>query len=203
MLKKINSNPIVSAIIYGAIGSIVASALWALAPIVTNWLASSSWIVLVNFINYRYEAAATLESMNYSFYVLTALFVVVAVLWFEIAGRLKKKLFGPSEPSVVVEVKEPSPATKWVLYIFIQFVIPLYLLYALVQISGQVVTLNAITNFKQHMRIVAPYITQEESNQLLSKWSQMRTVEDYDAIYKRLSEVAKANGARLPRNNLY
>ena len=204
MLKKINSNSKAFTIVYGAIGSIVASAILHLAPIIADWLAGSSWGVIVNFINHRYEAAATLEPMNYSFFILMALFVVITMLWFEIAGRLKKKLFGTSERSVPIEVIDgPSRTAKVVLYSFIQFVIPLYLLYILVQISAQVVTLNAITDFRQHMRIVAPYITEEESKQLFSKWSQMRTVEDYDAIYKRLSQVAESNKVRLPKNHLY
>ncbi|MCD4502143.1 hypothetical protein [Chromobacterium vaccinii] len=205
MLKKIDSNPKAFAIIYGAVGSIAASAIWLLAPLLGSWLATSSWDVLVRYINHRYEAAATLEPVNYSFFVLTVIFVVVAILWFETAGRLKKMLYHANEPkpTSIEEAREPSKFAKAISYGLIQFVVPLYLLYALVQISGQVITLNAITDFKQHMRILAPYITAGDSAQLYSKWSQMRTTDDYDAIYKHLSEVAKAHSLHLPRNHTY
>jgi hypothetical protein len=199
MLKKLDSNPKMFAIVYGAIGSIVASVLWVLAPTLGVLIANSGWSILVSFINQRFEAAATLEPVNYSFFLLTALFIVVVILWFEISGKAKKKLLGKQELDTITQFKEPSRFMRLSLYFFIQLLMPLYLIYVLFQVSGQVVTLNAISDFKQHMRIVAPYITLEEEKQILSKWSLMKSFEDYESINRRLIEIVKANDLSLPR----
>jgi len=201
MFKKIDTNPKVFAIFYGAVGSILASVIWAFAPSFGDWLATSTFSVLVDFVNARYIRAATLEPVNYSFFVLTAILVVFTVLWFEIAGRLKKSLFGSTDDET--EKKEPSPWMKKVAYFLIQFIIPLYLLYGLVQISGEVIVLNAITDFKQHMLIVTPYIEKDEKEKLLSQWSQMRSIYDYNKVYERLVVVAKANNLKLYKNRMY
>jgi hypothetical protein len=201
MLKRFDSSPRTFAIIYGAVGSIVASALWALSPAVLDWLSSSTWGIFVRFINRRLEAAATLEPVNYSFFVLTVIFIIAAILWFEIAGRLKKALLGSVEPVPIAEVKALSRTTRLVAYGFMQLWVSLY--FALMLIVGQVTTLNAMSGFNQHMRIVAPYVTQDESRLLLSKWSQMRTTEDYDAINERIAQIAKANSLRLPRSSMF
>jgi hypothetical protein len=201
MLKKIDTNPKAFAIFYGAVGSILASLIWAFAPSFGDWLGTSTLGVLVDFVNARYIRAATLEPVNYSFFVLTAILVVFAVLWFEIAGRIKKSLLGTSDNEV--EKKEPPPWMKKLAYIFIQFVIPLYIFYGLIQISGEVIVLNAITDFKQHMLIVTPYIEKEEKEKLLSQWSQMRSIDDYNKVYERLVAVAKEHNLKLYKNRMY
>lgn len=201
MFKKIDTNPKAFAIFYGAVGSILASVIWAFAPSFGDWLATSTLGVLIDFINARYIRAATLEPVNYSFFVLTAVFVVFAVLWFEIAGRVKKSLFGA--PDDEPEKKEPPAWMKKIAYFFIQFVIPLYFLYGLIQISGEVIVLNAITDFKQHILIVTPYIEKEEKEKLLSQWSQMRSIDDYNKIYERLVAVAKEHNLKLYKNRMY
>ncbi len=92
---------------------------------------------------------------------------------------------------------------KKVAYFFIQFVIPLYILYGLVQISGEVIVLNAITDFKQHILIITPYIEKEEKEKLLSQWSQMRSIDDYNKVYERLVAVAKEHNLKLYKNRMY
>jgi len=201
MFKKIDTNPKAFAIFYGAVGSILASLIWAFAPSLGDWLASSTLGVLIDFVNACYIRAATLEPVNYSFFVLTAILVVFAVLWFEIAGRMKKSLLGTQDDEP--ENKEPPPWMKKVAYFFVQFVIPLYILYGLFQISGEVIVLNAITDFKQHILIVTPYIEREEKEKLLSRWSQMRSIDDYNKVYERLVALAKEHNLKLYKNRMY
>lgn len=203
MFKKIDSSPKAFTIFYGAVGSILASLVWAFAPFFGDWLATSSLSVLVDFVNARYVRAATLESVNYSFFVLTAILVVFAVLWFEIASRLKKTLLGSNDQTLEGSKKEPSPWMKRTVYVFVQFVIPLYFLYGLLQISGEVIVLNAIADFKQHVLIVTPYIGKEEKDKILSQWSQMRSIDDYNKVYELLVAVAKANNLKLYKNRMY
>ena len=205
MFKKIDSNPKAFTIFYGAVGSILATALLAFAPSFVEWLKTSSLGMLIDFVNARYVRAATLEGANYSFFVLTAAFIAFAVLWLEIASRIKKRLLGLNGQNSddESEKKEPPPWVKNIAYIFVQFIIPLYLLYGLVQISGEVIVLNAITDFKQHILIVKPYISKDENDKLLSQWSQMRSVDDYNKVYEQLVAVAKKNGLKLYKNRMY
>ena len=205
MFKKIDSNPKTAAIVYGTVSSILASAIWQFAPSFNDWLSASSISVLVNFVNARYARAATLEGVNYSFFVLTAVFVALVVLWIEISSRIKKRFFSDEaqKKDKVQEKNEPPSWQKKIIYFMIQFWIPLYLFYGLIQISGEVIVLNAITDFKQHMLIVAPYISKDEKDKLFSQWSQMRSLDDYNKIYERLKVVAKINNLRLYRNRMY
>lgn len=201
MFKKIDTNPKTFTIFYGAVGSILASVIWGFAPSFWDWLAASTLGVLIDFVNARYIRAATLEPVNYSFFVLTAAFVVLAVLWFEIAGRIKKSLFGA--PDDEPEKKESPVWIKKVAHFFVQFAIPLYILYGLIKISGEVIVLNAIADFKQHILIVTPYIEKDEKEKLLSQWSQMRSIDDYNKIYERLVAVAKEHNLKLYKNRMY
>ncbi|WP_115334695.1 hypothetical protein [Shewanella baltica] len=88
MFKKIETSPKASAIFYGSVSSIIASAILGGAPFLWDWLTASTLGVLIDFVNGCYIRAATLEAVNYSFFVLTAMFVVFVVLCFEILGSV-------------------------------------------------------------------------------------------------------------------
>jgi hypothetical protein len=204
MLKKIDLSPKAFTIFYGAVGSIIASMIWKFAPTFGDWLAVSSLGVLVDFVNARYVRAATLESVNYSFFVLTSFFVVFAVIWFEIVNRLKNIFSDNNKINVGKKIKsEPSPIVKKIIYRLIQFITPVFIIYGLFQIFGEVIVLNAITDFNQHIRIITPYISKEENDKLISQWSQMRSLNDYNKICEKLSTVAQANDLKLYRNRMY
>lgn len=194
MFKKIETSPKAFAIFYGSVSSIIASAIWGGAPFLWDWLTASTLGVLIDFVNGCYIRAATLEAVNYSFFVLTAMFVVFVVLCFEILGRIKKKLF---EKEAETEKKDLPLWMKKGVYIFFQTITIPSILYGLIQISGEVIVLNTITDFKQHMLIVTPYIEREDKDMLLSQWSQIRTMDDYNKVYERLIDVANKNNLKL------
>ncbi|MGR3972516.1 hypothetical protein [Shewanella sp. 1180_01] len=200
MFKKIEKSPKASAIFYGAVSSIIASAILSGAPFLWDWLTASTLGVLIDFVNGCYIRAATLEAVNYSFFVLTAMFVVFVVLCFEILGRIKKKIF---EKEAETEKKDLPLWMKKGVYIFFQTITIPSILYGLIQISGEVIVLNTITDFKQHMLIVTPYIEREDKDMLLSQWSQIRTMEDYNKVYERLIDVANKNDLKLYKNRMY
>lgn len=200
MFKKIETSPKAFAIFYGSVSSIIASAIWGGAPFLWDWLTASTLGVLIDFVNGCYIRAATLEAVNYSFFVLTAMFVVFVVLCFEILGRIKKKLF---EKEVETEKKDLPLWMKKGVYIFFQTITIPSILYGLIQISGEVIVLNTITDFKQHMLIVTPYIEREDKDMLLSQWSQIRTMDDYNKVYERLIDVANKNNLKLYKNRMY
>lgn len=200
MFKKIETSPKAFAIFYGSVSSIIASAIWGGAPFLWDWLTASTLGVLIDFVNGCYIRAATLEAVNYSFFVLTAMFVVFVVLCFEILGRIKKKLF---EKEAQTEKKDLPLWMKKGVYIFFQTITIPSILYGLIQISGEVIVLNTITDFKQHMLIVTPYIEREDKDMLLSQWSQIRTMDDYNKVYERLIDVANKNNLKLYKNRMY
>lgn len=200
MFKKIETSPKAFAIFYGSVSSIIASAIWGGAPFLWDWLTASTLGVLIDFVNGCYIRAATLEAVNYSFFVLTAMFVVFVVLCFEILGRIKKKLF---EKEAETEKKDLPLWMKKGVYIFFQTITIPSILYGLIQISGEVIVLNTITDFKQHMLIVTPYIEREDKDMLLSQWSQIRTMDDYNKVYERLIDVANKNNLKLYKNRMY
>lgn len=200
MFKKIETSPKASAIFYGSVSSIIASAILGGAPFLWDWLTASTLGVLIDFVNGCYIRAATLEAVNYSFFVLTAMFVVFVVLCFEILGRIKKKLF---EQEAETEKKDLPLWMKKGVYIFFQTITIPSILYGLIQISGEVIVLNTITDFKQHMLIITPYIEREDKDMLLSQWSQIRTMDDYNKVYERLIDVANKNELKLYKNRMY
>jgi hypothetical protein len=53
------------------------------------------------------------------------------------------------------------------------------------------------------MRIVAPYIDQQQEEMIISRWSLMETEAEFDAIYAYLNEVADKNKVELKENRIY
>jgi hypothetical protein len=60
-----------------------------------------------------------------------------------------------------------------------------------------------LSSFKYHMRIVAPYIDQQQEEMIISRWSLMETEAEFDAIYAYLNEVADKNKIELKENRIY
>jgi uncharacterized Tic20 family protein len=73
----------------------------------------------------------------------------------------------------------------------------------IVVISTKAYQLSLITSFKQHLRIISPYITTQEEKILLSEWSLIGSKNDYDLVYFKLNNVAKKNKIELPDNSIY
>jgi hypothetical protein len=63
--------------------------------------------------------------------------------------------------------------------------------------------LSLISSFRQHMRILSPYVSEQDEKMLYSKWSLMNSREDYVQIYERLNAIALKNGITLPKNRIY
>jgi len=70
-------------------------------------------------------------------------------------------------------------------------------------ISTKAYQLSLITSFKQHLRIISPYITTHEEKLLLSEWSLISSRNDYDLINFKLNSVAKKHKIELPDNSIY
>lgn len=204
--KNLHSVNRTAAVFYGAIGSLLASAIVKFSPSALAFLGDNTFGVLANFIDSRYAKAATLEPTNYSYFIFVLMFVVVVIAWMEISGAFKKTLRGKSTEELEEEKnKNMAKIPKWVPAAFVGFRIFVWfcLAWGFLYVAGEAMVLNAITDFKQHVRIVSPYIETKEKELLLSEWSQMRGIEDYNDIYKNLIEISKVNGLILYKNKLY
>jgi len=63
--------------------------------------------------------------------------------------------------------------------------------------------LRITSSFTQHLVLLAPYISDQEAKLLRSRWTQMKSEQDFDALYRDLNKIAKTNGVVLPENKVY
>jgi hypothetical protein len=63
--------------------------------------------------------------------------------------------------------------------------------------------MRVVSSFKQHMTTIAPYITEQRAKELYSQWTQMRSEEDYQRIYRELNRIADENHVVLPENIVF
>lgn len=208
ILNKIHSDVRLSAIFYGVTSSLVATTLWNYSWLFLNFVGEYSFGFLQGFVDSRYAKAATLEITNYSFFMIAISFIVMAIGWFEISKKIKKDFNRKQEDCEDKDIsKERSEnIPHWVaqkVFLIMRIIISIFLLNGLLFITGEVIVLNAISDFKQHLRIVTPYLDDKEKDLIISDWSQMRSLDDYNEVYKVLLEVAKENKLKLYRNRTY
>lgn len=60
-----------------------------------------------------------------------------------------------------------------------------------------------VTSFNQHMKILSPYLSEEQEEILISEYSCMSSEKDYDALYSKLDTVASKHNITLPKNPSY
>jgi hypothetical protein len=53
------------------------------------------------------------------------------------------------------------------------------------------------------MTAIAPFISPDEERLLYSRWTQMRSEEDYRRIYADVERIAQTHGIRLPENLIF
>tara|TARA_R110000851_G_scaffold192613_1_gene343350 strand:- start:1565 stop:2194 length:630 start_codon:yes stop_codon:yes gene_type:complete len=204
--RRLHSDNRIATVFYGAVGSLLASAIIKYSPSALTIVGEYTFGLLTKFIDSRYAKAATLEPTNYSYFLLALIFVVIVIAWIEISGAVKKILSEKSSQEVEEpKIKDNTQPPKWVPVTFfgVRMLVWFYLAWGLLYVAGESTVLNATTDFKQHLRIVSPYIESKEKDLLLSEWSQMRGIEDYNNIYKKLIEISKENDLTLYRNRQY
>ncbi len=199
---KLEKNPRFFTFFWGALGSFAVWLIVEYSGSVLLYLGTGALGFLTDYIDSRYARAAVLQSTTYSYFILSLIFVIVAVGWGELSSKISASLKEEKEEKEENEVK---PIPKWVPYgfLFAKLLIWFYLFLALLFLAGESIVLNATSDFKQHFRIVAPYITDQEEEVILSEWSQMDSLEDYNNIYKKLIPIAKEHELILKRNQNY
>jgi hypothetical protein len=146
-----------------------------------------------------YSKIAHLELMDFSFYWIALIFISIGFSFglIGVSGyiRLIKKKSQPKEKTA----HEDSLLKKVVSYAFCLLVFVFSLLF----ISTKFYQLSLISSFKQHVRILAPYISDQEEEVIYANWSLMKNAGDYRNIYISLSETAQNNKVKLPNNKIY
>ena len=93
----------------------------------------------------------------------------------------------------------PRPVIRWG-----GIVASLLVIVAVVMILyGTMFQLRITTSFMQHLATLAPYMTDQEAKFFRSRWTQMKSERDFDALYRDLNQIAKKNGVVLPDNKVY
>jgi hypothetical protein len=92
-----------------------------------------------------------------------------------------------------IDVEKPIKAARFMM----PFVV-LLLSFQVVSSYTKLYENRAITYFYQSKSIITPYLSSEEIANLESKFSSMRTAEEYYLLVSRLKEVADKNNIALP-----
>ena len=203
--NKIHSDNRLIAVFYGTISSIIGSLIINYSSTILSWLGKYTFGALTKFIDSRYAKAATLEPTDYSYFLLLLIFVVIVIAWIEITSAVKKKLSNTPESETKQTPEGETNSPSWVVpaFVVLRIFVWFYLGWGLLYVAGESTVLNSVTDFKQHIRILSPYIEPTEKDLLISEWSQMRSAEDYDNIYGKLGSLAEKNNLTLYRNRQY
>jgi hypothetical protein len=60
-----------------------------------------------------------------------------------------------------------------------------------------------IDNFEQHMKILNPYLTGDETEVMISRFSSMKSESDYRKLYSDLDSIARINRIDLPKKYIH
>lgn len=193
------------------IASLVASFLflYLLDPILAflgRSLLSVSALLNQAYLNRIYAQAAHLESHDFAFLIVAMVSGTVGALPMLIGVLLLRRSLAVRSQKIESDRSQnrqihrhPGVGTT----VSICLIGLLFFGWGAVVIGANYVQLSLISSFKQHIRIVAPYLSDEEEESLISEWSRMASKTDYDRIYEKLVGIAQREGVSLPDNKLY
>lgn len=158
--------------------------------------------VYSSFVDGQYERASLGEPESSAYWL--QFFILIMMSGFFtgtyvviLRARLKKR------PKKRQGIKFPLSflARRWL----ITYTLLLILIYfgAIMTLWSSWFNIKVTTSFKHHMRIVAPYLAEEEEELVWSEWAQMKNRADYNKIYEKLIIVANRNHIELPENPVY
>ena len=152
-----------------------------------------------------FASVSHLEVFDYSFLLVTIVLGIVSgsslsavlLIWRKPRKSNKEK---PEKPEELEVTKASSGLGRKVFSSFLMLIIGLG---TIAFLATRVYQLNLISSFEQHVRILAPYISDQEEEVFISRWSRMETEENYELIYVDLNALAKENDIELPSNRIY
>ena len=98
------------------------------------------------------------------------------------------------------KIKESSMQKLKVPIIIIAITLPILLFYQFWVLMFQY---EVVTSFNQHIRIITPFIEQNEVNIILSDFARMESEADYQSIYGKMHKLADMHNLKLPSNPTY
>ncbi len=198
--NRLESNPRFFTFFWGALGSFAVWIIVEYSGVLLFFLGTGTHSFLSDFIDSRFEKAAILLPTTYSYYILIIVFLIFVLGWSQISSKVSETF--KKEVKEKDEIKNSKATSKWEYIAFktVNVVIWLFFLIALLFISGESIVLSAVSDFSQHNRIIAPYIDDQEEEKIMSKWSQMESLEDYNNIYNQIVDIAKENNLKLKSN---
>lgn len=146
-----------------------------------------------------YSKISHLELMDYSFYWISIICICISIAVGRIGISGLFSLVKKEKTTEVTSKTKESVSKKVIFFLFCIFIC----LFGTLFVSTKFYQLSLISSFKQHLRVIAPYISEQEEEELLSKWSLMKNSNDYKAVYADLENIAKQNNILLPSNKIY
>ena len=203
ILNNLKNSKLFIGIAIGIFSSYVASFLFSYSPYFLRFLSQYSLGLLTGFVDAKVKQAATLESINYSFYILVILFVLISFFYiFLLCLQPKIKAEKNKMNSEIAKEKRNNKKEK-IFRLLINFVIIIFFIIGFFFIMGESMVLNDISNFKHNLRILTPYMSGTEKDMIISEWSQMDSFDDYRNVYNKLNEIAKNQNIKLQFNRFY
>jgi hypothetical protein len=155
-----------------------------------------------------FAEASHLETQDFAYFLLAAVLLFIAGVLLSLMRRLVRGV--PAENASgneedVEDERHVRPSTGLAIAFkttFFTFAVAMLLWVGAVLIANHV-ELSLISSFRQHIRILSPYLSTQEEEEIISDWSLMNSKADYDKLYSKLSQVAEENGLELPTNRIY
>ncbi len=168
---------------------------------------SGSEIVSNTYTDRIYQQAAHLETYDHSFLLMMILMGTTSILLLGLSILLfsSERLSGHKNHKNKTE-DTSKKKTDGKTLIPKSVVAVLFFISASILLSSGVanfIQLSIISSFKQHLRIIAPYISDAEEEIIVSQWSLISSESDYQEIYTKLNNIASDNGIELPENKIY
>ncbi|MBO9492033.1 hypothetical protein J7384_16855 [Endozoicomonas sp. G2_1] len=149
-----------------------------------------------SYVDKIYAQISHLELLNYGLFFYTVFSSCLISVLLTTIFALWKKEKTTSEDETENNKKSPKLKRLTALALVIT---TLFIL----SISTRIYQFSILTSFKQHFRIIAAYIPEQEEENILSQWSLMQSKEDYELVQKKIENIAKDNGIKLPSNAIY
>ena len=185
------------------VGGVVATAVFVyfLDPILHffgNCLLRLSASLFHTYYNRIYAQAAHLETQDYAFLLLVTVGMMPLICFFilDVQYLVRRTRHGASPD-------KPPTKSNFRTRLLLLIVTAIFMLTFTVIAAANYTQLSLISSFRQHMRILSPYVSEQDEKMLYSKWSLMNSREDYVQIYERLNAIALKNGITLPKNRIY
>ena len=142
-----------------------------------------------------YSKIAHLELFDFSFFWLLLVFTMLCT----VALSLSIRSIRGKQKANERKNREIKNSEKYVFFAITLVTV----LFLILFMATKIYQLRLITSFKQHMLILAPYVTDQEEEELYSRGSLMNSEKDYNDIYIELNKIANKQNVVLPENGIY